>query len=410
MGLFDMVRGEFIDIIEWLDDSRDTIVWRFPRHDNEIKMGAQLVVRESQTAVFVNEGQIADVFTPGTHTLETQNLPILTTLKGWKYGFESPFKAEVYFINTRQFTDLKWGTQNPVIVRDPEFGMVRLRAFGAYSMRIIDGGKLLKELAGTDQQFRTEEVSDYLRQMIVGKLGTALATAGVSMLDLSAQQQVIGQRIAGILSEDLANVGITIPTFIIENISVPPEVEAALDKRTQMGVVGDLDQYTKFQTAEAIEDAAKNPGGGGAEGIGMGVGIAVGQRMAEQLRGTPAPAPEPAAAPAPAAAAPPPMPVTQWFLGVDGQQHGPFEGPQLPDKVTAGLLTPDTLVWTAGMEQWQPAKEIAALAPVLSIAPPPLPPSAPAAAPAATAAPAQAEPTPTPEAADPLAPRQDPPL
>ncbi len=374
MGLFDSLRGEFIDIIEWLDDSRDTIVWRFPRHDNEIKMGAQLVVRETQNAVFVNEGQIADVFTPGTHTLETRNLPVLSTIKGWKYGFDSPFKAEVYFVNTRQFTDLKWGTQNPVIVRDAEFGMVRLRAFGAYAMRVTDSTKLLRELVGTDPQFRTEEVSDYLRQMIVGKLGTALATSGVSLLDLAAHQQSIGQRIAGVLSEDLANLGITISNFIIENISVPPEVEQALDKRTQMGVVGDLDQYTKFQTAEAIEDAARNPGGGGAEGLGMGVGLAVGQRMAEQLRPQSA---APSGGAGASAATPPPMPPpVQWFLGVDGQQRGPFPGPELPAKVSSGELTPDTLVWTAGMEQWQPAHEIAALAPVLSIAPPPLPPAA----------------------------------
>lgn len=404
MGLVDMLRGEFIDIIEWLDDSRDTIVWRFPRHDNEIKMGARLIVRESQNAVFVNEGQVADVFTPGTHTLETRNLPILTTLKSWPYGFESPFKAEVYFVNTRQFTDFKWGTQNPVIVRDPEFGMVRLRAFGAYALRVTDPTKLLRELVGTDPQFRTEEVSDYLRQMIVGKLGTALATSGVSLLDLAANQESIGRRIAGVLSEDLANLGITITNFVIENISVPPEVEEALDKRTQMGVVGDLDAYTKFQTAEAIEEAARNPGGGGAEGLGMGVGIAVGQRMAEQLRpagsataggsaaGGSTAGGSTAGGPASAAAAPPPMPPpVQWFLGVNGQQQGPFTGPELPAKVSSGELDPQTLVWTAGMEQWQPAHEIAALAPVLSIAPPPLPvapepaPASPAATPEASA-------------------------
>src|ERR1700754_1157834 len=181
MGLMDKIRGEFIDIIDWLDDSRDTIVWRFPRYENEIKMGAKLIVRESQTAVFVNEGQVADVFKPGTHTLTTQNLPILSTLKGWKYGFNSPFKAEVYFVNTRQFTDLKWGTQNPIILRDPEFGMVRLRALGGYAVRVIEPVALLKELAGTDPQFRTEEVSEYLRQMIIGKLGPAIAAAEVAL-------------------------------------------------------------------------------------------------------------------------------------------------------------------------------------------------------------------------------------
>lgn len=373
MGLMDKLRGEFIDIIEWLDDSRDTIVWRFPRYENEIKMGAKLIVRESQTAVFVNEGQIADAFTPGTYTLETQNLPILSTLKGWKYGFNSPWKAEVYFVNTRLFTDLKWGTQNPVIVRDSEFGMVRLRAFGAYALRVTDAKAFLKELVGTDPQFRTEEVSEYLRQMIVSKLGTALATSGVPMLDLAAQQQTIGQRIAGILSEDLASAGLTIPTFIIENISLPPEVEAALDKRTQMGVLGDLDQYTKFQTANAIEDAAQNPGGG-AEGIGLGMGMAVGQQMARQLNPQQA-APAPAAPTAPAPAGPPPLPAQeQWFLGVNGQQAGPFGADALAAQVAAGTLTADTLVWKAGMAQWSPARDVPELAGVLASAPPPLPP------------------------------------
>jgi membrane protease subunit (stomatin/prohibitin family) len=373
MGLMDKLRGEFIDIIEWTDDSRDTIVWRFPRADNEIKMGAQLVVRESQTAVFVNEGQIADAFTPGTYTLQTQNLPILSKLKGWKYGFESPWKAEVYFVNTRLFTDLKWGTQNPVIVRDAEFGMVRLRAFGAYAMRVTDASKMLRELVGTDPQFRTDEVSEYLRQMIVGRLGTSLATAGVPMLDLAAHQQTIGQRIAGVLSEDLANVGITIPTFIIENISVPPEVEAALDKRTQMGVVGDLDQYTRFQTANAIEDAAQNPGGGAGEGMGIGLGMAVGQRMAEQL-GRPAAAGQPAPAGA-AATAPPPLPAgEQWFLGVDGQQQGPLDTASLAGRAASGGLSPETLVWKAGMVQWTAAKDVPEIAAMLSSAPPPLPP------------------------------------
>src|SRR5262245_1204020 len=313
----DKLRGELIDIIEWLDDSRDTIVWRFPRYENEIKMGAKLVVRESQTAVFVNEGQIADAFTPGTYTLQTQNMPILSTLQGWKYGFHSPFKAEVYFVNTRQFTDLKWGTQNPVILRDAELGVVRLRAFGAYTIRVSDPARLLSELVGTDPQFRTEEVSEYLRQTIVGKLAGALATAGVPLYDLATQQEAIGTRLAGVLGEDLASIGIDIPKFIIENISVPPEVEQALDKRTQMGVVGNLDQYTQFQAANALQDAARNPGGGASEGIGLGLGLAAGQRLASAFG-------QPAAPPVPAqpAGGPPPLPASgpQYFLGVDGQQ------------------------------------------------------------------------------------------
>jgi membrane protease subunit (stomatin/prohibitin family) len=379
MGLMDKLRGEFIDIVEWLDDSRDTIVWRFPRYDNEIKMGAKLVVRESQTAVFVNEGQVADAFTPGTYTLETQNLPILSTLKGWKYGFNSPWKAEVYFVSTRLFTDMKWGTQNPVIVRDPEFGMVRLRAFGAYAVRVIDATKLLRELVGTDPQFRTEEVQEYLRQMIVSRLGSALASGGIPMLDLAAQQQTIGSRIGAILSEDLAGVGLSIPTFIIENISVPPEVEAALDKRTQMGILGDLNKYTQFQAANAVEAAANNPGGAG-EGVGLGMGMAVGQQMAQAFRQDqqqPQAQQQPQGGGQPAQAGPPPLPgqEAQWYLGVDGRQEGPLTTTALADQARSGALTAGTLVWRAGMDSWTAARDVPEVAAVLGAVPPPLPPS-----------------------------------
>ena len=400
MGLIDKIKGEFIDIVEWLDQSRDTIVWRFPRYDNEIKMGAKLVVRESQVAVFVNEGQIADAYGPGTYELQTQNMPILSTLKGWKYGFHSPFKAEVYFVNTRQFTDLKWGTQNPVMVRDPEFGMVRLRAFGAYSMRVVEPRRLLTELVGTDPQFRTEEVSEYLRQMLVGRLSTALARAEVPMLDLAAHQGDIGDRLAGALSQELAEVGIAIPKFIIENISVPPEVEQAMDKRTSMGVVGDLDRFTQYQSANAIAEAAGTPGSGMGEGLGLGMGVAAGQRFAQAIGpqgypqqyppagapGQPHPAAQPGyppqAAPQPGAAqqppapqGPPPLPSQQqWYIAVNGAQQGPFDTGALPGQVSSGALTPQTLVWRAGMAQWTPAGQVADLAPVLGGTPPPLPP------------------------------------
>ncbi|WP_237450020.1 SPFH domain-containing protein [Nocardiopsis alba] len=224
MSFFDALKGELIDIIEWTDDSRDTIVWRFPRYDNEIKMGAKLVVRESQIAVFVNEGRIADVFAPGTYTLETKNIPILSTLKGWKHGFSSPFKAEVYFVNVRQFTDFKWGTKNPVMLRDPEFGAVRVRAFGGFSARVVDPPLFLTELVGTDPQFRTEEVENYLRQMVVSRLGNALATAAkdIPVLDLASHQDDLGRDLAGRLSRDMASVGLEIPNFNIENISLPP--------------------------------------------------------------------------------------------------------------------------------------------------------------------------------------------
>ena len=370
MGIMDKIRGEFIDIIEWTDDSRDTIVWRFPRHENEIKMGAKLTVRESQAAVFVNEGQVADAYVPGMYTLETQNMPIMSTLKGWKYGFNSPFKAEVYFVNTRQFTDLKWGTQNPVIVRDPEFGMVRLRAFGAFAIRVIDPPALLRELAGTDPQFRTEEVSEYLRQIIVGRLGQALATAGVPMLDLATQQGQIGDKLAVVLSQELASVGIAVSKFVIENISLPPEVEAAIDKRSQMGIVGNLDQYTQYQSAQAIEAAANNQGGAG-EGLGIGLGMALGQRAAGAGQ------PQYQQQPQQPQAGPPPLPqAEQWFLGASGQQLGPFDRNQLAQQVAGGALRHDTLIWKTGMAQWTPAGQVPEVAPLLAATPPPLPPQA----------------------------------
>jgi membrane protease subunit (stomatin/prohibitin family) len=375
VGLIDKLKGELIDIIEWLDDSRDTMVWRYPRYENEIKMGAKLIVRESQTAVFVNEGQIADAYTPGTYTLETQNMPILSTLKGWKYGFHSPFKAEVYFVNTRLFTDMKWGTPNPIIVRDAEFGMVRIRAFGGFAARVVNAPKFLTELVGTDPQFRTEEVQEYLRQLIVGKLGPALANAGVPLLDMAANSEAISSKLAGVLTQELAPVGVEIPKFIIENISVPPEVEAAMDKRTQMGVLGNLDQYTQFQTANAIGDAARNPGGAG-EGIGLGMGMALGQQMAAgmqrsgQQQGQQGQAPQQGGAPA----GPPPLPAAEWYVGAGGQQQGPFDLNGLAGQARGGTLTPQTLVWKAGMAQWVPAGQVQELAGVLASTPPPLPP------------------------------------
>ena len=374
MGLFDSLRGEFIDIIEWLDDSRDTIVWRFPRHDNEIKMGARLVVRESQSAVFVNEGQLADVYGPGTYTLETQNMPILSTLKGWKYGFDSPFKAEVYFVNTRQFTDFKWGTKNPVIVRDPEFGPVRIRAFGMYSIRVVDPAKLLRESAGTDQQFRTDEIGGWLREKVVAAFAPAIASARIPVLDMAVHQDQIGERLRGAVAEQLSDLGLDVPSFTLTNVSMPKEVEEALDKRTSMGVVGDLGAYTQFQAANALEESAKS-GGGAADGLGLGAGMAMGSQMAQNLSGQQAQPQQPAAQPAAAPAGPPPLPqAAAWYLGLGGQQAGPFDEAALRAKAASGELTRETLAWKAGQDGWVPAGQIPDLASVFASTPPPLPP------------------------------------
>ncbi|MFD7365119.1 SPFH domain-containing protein [Nocardiopsis alba] len=380
MSFFDALKGELIDIIEWTDDSRDTIVWRFPRYDNEIKMGAKLVVRESQIAVFVNEGRIADVFAPGTYTLETKNIPILSTLKGWKHGFSSPFKAEVYFVNVRQFTDFKWGTKNPVMLRDPEFGAVRVRAFGGFSARVVDPPLFLTELVGTDPQFRTEEVENYLRQMVVSRLGNALATAAkdIPVLDLTSHQDDLGRDLAGRLSRDMASVGLEIPNFNIENISLPPEVEKALDKRTQMGIIGDMDRYGRFQAANAMEKAAGTEGGGMGEAMGMGMGLGMAQQMAQQnqVPGAAPQQPAPAQQQPPAAAAPPPLPPQeQWHVGVNGQQQGPLDRGGLVRLASEGTLTRQSLVWRNGMPQWAPAGEVPELADLFAHTPPPMPPA-----------------------------------
>lgn len=371
MGLLDKIKGELVDIVEWLDDTRDTIVWRFPRYENEIKMGARLVVRESQTAVFVNEGTIADVFEPGTYTLETQNLPVLSTLKGWKHGFRSPFKAEVYFVSTRQFTDLKWGTKNPVMMRDPELGMVRVRAFGAFSARVSDPKLLLRELVGTDPRFRTDEVHEYLRQNVVSHLASVLASSGIPVIEIAAHHGDLGDQLAARLTEELsADLGIAVPKFVVENVSLPPEVEEALDKRTSMGIVssgtvGSMAAFQQFQAGQAMEAAADGGGGAGAV-IGMGLGQAVGNAIV--------PPTQPAAPSAPAAApaGPPPLP-GGWYLGTGGARTGPFDDATLAAQAAAGTLTASTLVWRAGMAGWEPASSVPDVARHLGATPPPLP-------------------------------------
>lgn len=369
MGIWDRLKKELVDIVQFLDDTSNTLVYRFERFQNEIKYGAKLVVREGQAAVFVNEGKLADVFGPGTYTLETKNLPILATLKGWKYGFESPFKAEVYFVSTRQFVDLKWGTMNPIMVRDPEFGPVRLRAYGTYTMRVSDPGAFIREIVGTDNRFTTEEIVAQLRNVIVAEFTDALGENRIPLLDLAANQNELSEVLAQNMRPDLAKVGIELPKLLIENISLPPEVEQALDSRSKMGVLGDLNAYAKLQAAEAMRDAAKNPGGAGTV-MAMGMGSVLAGTMGGVMSG-----------PAPTAAGPgtpPPIPShAPVFIAVDGKQHGPFELAMVAMKARTGELTGDTLVWRQGMDAWKPAKEVPELAAM--IAPPPVPPPIPGA-------------------------------
>ena len=282
MGILDRLSpsSQFIEVIEWLDDTTNTLLYRFPVKDQEIKNGAQLIVRESQAAVFVYEGQIADQFPPGRYTIDGGNTPILSKLGAWKYGFNSPFKAEVYFVNTKQFTDLKWGTPNPVMMRDTDFGMVRLRAFGIYSIRVSDPQAFIKEVAGTNARFITEDVEGQLKRTLVGGFSDALGESKIAALDLASNYDELGKFARVKLNEEFKTFGLELTKFIIENISLPQEVEAAMDKRTSMGVIGDVGRYAQFQAADAMRDAAQNTGGGAGTGVGLGAGFALGNAMA----------------------------------------------------------------------------------------------------------------------------------
>ena len=289
MGIFSMLTNQLVDVIEWKDDSNDTMVYRYEHNGKEIMMGAQLTVRESQVAIMVNEGKLADVFQPGRYELSTQNMPIMTALKSWKYGFNSPFKAEVYFINTKQFLDQKWGTSNPVMMRDAEFGMIRLRAHGIYSFRVSDPVAFLKEVFGTNAYMTVEGVTGQIKHTLVSGLSDAIAQSKIPALDLAANYDDLSHYALNTLSPRIANLGLKLESFVIENISLPDEVEKAMDRRTSMGVVGDLNQYAQYQAAEAMREAANNPNGMGGLGAGMGAAAMMAQAMQGAVQ-QPAPA------------------------------------------------------------------------------------------------------------------------
>jgi excisionase family DNA binding protein len=277
MGLIDLIKGEFIDVIEWTDDSRDTLSWRFPDDDKAVKNGAQLIVRESQVAQFVYLGEFGDTFAPGKHTLVTDNIPVLTKIKSWPYGFNSPFKADVYFVTTRLFTGNKWGTSNPVMLRDSDFGVVRLRSFGTYDFRIVSPKVFLKEVAGSDHNFQLDEFSDTMRSRIVSIFTDAIATAKIPVLDVASRYTELGEALLPLINPAIgAKYGLEITSFIVENVSVPPEVEAAIDKRASMAAVGNLNEFVKYQMAKGFET-----GGGGAAG--SAAELAVGFGLAQQM-------------------------------------------------------------------------------------------------------------------------------
>lgn len=369
--VFDFLKGQFIDVIAWTDDTRDTMVWRFERQGNEIKYGAKLTVREGQAAVFIHEGQLADVFGPGLYMLETNNMPIMTSLQHWDHGFNSPFKSEIYFINTTRFNDLKWGTKNPIMTRDPEFGPVRIRAFGTYSMRVSDPAKFMQEIVGTDGEFTADEISFQIRNVILQEMSRALAASNIPVLDMAANTGDLGKLVATAISAQVAEYGLTLPELYIENISLPEAVEAAMDKRTSIGVVGDLDKYMKFNAAESMSQ----PGSAASAAMGAGMGAGIGMGMAQNM-GPWGAQPQQQAQPQAHLPPPPPAAETLWHTAKDGATNGPFSRSHLGRMILEGSFNRETLVWTAGQDGWKAANDIAELAQLFTVAPPPPPPGA----------------------------------
>ncbi len=366
MGLFDKLRAELIDIIEFLDNTQDTIVYRFERHNNEIKNNAKLIVREGQTAVFVNEGEIADTFTPGTYTLNTQNLPILTTLKGWKYGFNSPFKAEVYFVSTKNFIDQKWGTKNAIILSDNRFGMVEIRAFGMYSFKVTDAPVFIREIVGTNQTFTTEHIQEQLKSIIVTRFSDATGESNLPIETYAANLNELSEAIFGYMKDDFAAYGMDVTKFLIENISMPDEVKKEIFELSRLDKI-DLDKLTKLKAAKAMEAAAENPSGTAGMGVGLGAGMAMANQMTQQMANQVQNNQNIQSTPPPISGA------ISYYVAVGGQQTGPFSKEGLVQLVEKQVLTKDTLVWKQGLASWVPAGGQPELQDLWTLTPPPLP-------------------------------------
>lgn len=362
---------EFIDIIEWLDYTDDTIAHRFERYQNEIKNGAKLIVREGQTAVFINEGQLADVFKPGTYDLTTQNLPILATLKGWKYGFNSPFKAEVYFVNTHLFTDEKWGTKSPITLSDDRFGLVEVRAFGTYAFKISDAGKFITDIVGTDNNFTNFEINEHLKSLIATRFTDTVGEANLPIELYAANTSELSETCQDVMKPEFLSVGISLEKFYIENVSMPEDLKKEIFEYSRIDKL-DLDKLTKFKTAKAIEAAAKNEGGTAGAGMGMGMGFVLAQQMgglmSPQMGGV-------QQMQQPGATVPPPMPTAvQYFYASNGTQQGPVSFEQLQALFAGRTVNRDSLVWKQGMAAWTALKDVEELKSFLGgNTPPPLP-------------------------------------
>lgn len=365
MGFFDRLRrkafAEFIDIIEWTDTTSNTIIWKFPRYNAEIKNGAQLTVRETQIAVLVSEGKFADVYKPGRYVLNTQNMPILTTLEGWKYGFKSPFKVDVYFVNTKQFIDQKWGTSNSIMMRDPEFGPIRMRAFGSYCFRVKDDPiPFIKTIVGTNPNFTTEHIQGQLRNFVITKFTDYLAESDIAALDLAANINEFSEEIELVLKKDFDDYGIELTKFLISNISLPEVVEQALDRRSSMKVIEDMETYTEMQLADSLVEGAKNPSGGrglAADAMGAGIGLAYADRLMQQKSKKDDSQVFPQI--------PPPIPgEMELYIAVEGNREGPLSKKQFKNLAAQKKVTRQTLVWMPGMAQWVEAGSVCVLSDV----------------------------------------------
>ncbi len=355
MGFWDKIFGEFIDVIDWIDESMDIMVYRFERYNNEIKYGAKLTVRQAQAAVFVSEGEIADVLGPGIYELETKNLPILTTLQHWDHGFNSPFKAEVYFCNLRQFIDLKWGTKNPIILRDKEFGVVRLRSFGTYGVQISDPAIFIKEIVGTNGHFSINDLNSQLRNHIISGFTDIVANSNIPVLDLAANYDQLGEYVAQKITKEFERYGITLTNLIVENISVPSAVEEAIDKKTSMGVIKDLSEYLMFESAQSL-----TKGKGGASDIAaMGIGFAMADKLAKKFDNTKSYIPQPYE--------------KMYYYAKNTEPKGPFSIDEIEEFVKNDKIESKTLMWSTGMEKWQKAREIEEVESLFNfLTPPPL--------------------------------------
>ena len=379
MGWFS--NNALIDIIDWEPSDDNVIVHKYDRHDNEIKSGAKLIVRESQLAVIVEKGQFSDVFSAGTHELSTENMPILSDLMGWKHGFDSPFITEVYFIDAKYISGMGWGTPNEIPLRDADFGIVRLSAFGEYQVKVTDPKKFLSEVSGTDKEFTKEELDEKLMPFVVSKFADVLGESKIPALDLAMKYEEIGAVCETGISERLATMGLTLKNFMVMNIALPDNVEKAMDQRASMGAIGNMGQFNQFQMGNAIGEVAANPGEGGAMSDGMSTGMEMGMamNMMNQMSNPQQQQQQATTPPPTGGATPPPMggPAIALHISLNGQQYGPYDIDQLKQYVTEGRITGETQCWKEGMAGWAEIKTVPELAtlfgpPAGSPPPPPM--------------------------------------